>query len=249
VSALTSDDAVRLLPNGDAALVVEFGDRIDLDVNARVLALADRIAEARIEGVIETAPTFRSLLVSFDPARTSLNGLAAHIMTLIGSATAGRRSGRLWRIPVCYDPEVAPDIVEAAERARLKPAALVARHAGLIHHVYMLGFLPGQPYLGDLPEALALPRRASPRMKVAAGSVGIAQRMTCLFPRETPCGLNVIGRTPLALWDPRRREAALLRSGDSVVFEPVSLHSLDRLTHAAARGEPVGSLTIIEHAA
>ena len=240
---------VRLLPNGDAALVVEFGDRIDLAVNARVLALADRIAEAGIEGVVETSPTFRSLLVSFDPARISLNGLAAHVKSLIGSAAVGRRSGRLWRVPVCYDPKVAPDIEEAAERARLAPDALVALHVGLIHHVYMLGFLPGQPYLGDLPAELALPRRAAPRTKVAAGSVGIAQRMTCLFPRETPCGLNVIGRTPLALWDPRRREAALLRPGDSVVFEPVSLDALERLSAAAARGEPVGSLHVIEQAA
>jgi KipI family sensor histidine kinase inhibitor len=119
----------------------------------------------------------------------------------------------------------------------MSPDAFVARHCGMIHHVYMLGFLPGQPYLGDLPEELALPRRETPRMKVAAGSVGVASRMTCVFPKETPCGLNIIGRTPAALWDHRRREAALVAAGDRVAFEQIGLEDFRRLAELAARGE------------
>ena len=231
--------AVRLLPNGDAALVAEFGAGIELSLNDKVLALADRIAEAGIDGVVETQPTFRSLLVSYDPARISFRALAARVEALIAEPAAPRRIGRLWRLPICYAPEFAPDLGEAAERLGLDPQAIVARHSGMIHRVYMLGFLPGQPYLGDLPPELALARRPTPRVRVAAGSVGIAQRMTCLFPRETPCGLNLIGRTPAPLWDPLRREAALLAPGDRVMFEPVSPEIFERLSEAAARGETI----------
>lgn len=240
---------VRFLPNGDAALSVEFGDKIDLVVNARVLALADQVAEAAIDGIVETVPTFRALLIRFDPARLTLSGLKVRIERLIGAMSSRARPTRLWRIPVCYDEAFAPDLEEAAARAGLTAAAFAALHAGLVHNVYMLGFLPGQPYLGDLPEALVLPRRASPRTKVAAGSVGIAQRMTCLFPRETPCGLNIIGRTPVRLWDARRSEPALMRPGDQALFEPVSLAAFARLDDAAAHGEPIAALTMMDAAA
>ena len=230
---------VRLLPNGDAALVAEFGDTVDPEINARVLALADRIAEAGIDGVVETQPTFRSLLVCFDPALTSYRALAPRVAALAAGPQNPALEGRLWRLPVCYDRRMAPDLDEAAARARLLPDALIARHSGMVHRVYMLGFLPGQPYLGDLPAELALPRRVSPRARVAAGSVGIAQHMTCLFPRETPCGLNLIGRTPAPLWDPRRREAALLAPGDRVIFSSISLDLFERLTRAVQHGEPI----------
>jgi inhibitor of KinA len=229
----------RILANGDAALVVEFGDRIDLTLNDRVLALADRLAAAPISGIVETVPTFRSLLISFDPSRIGFDALARRVSGLLADATAAPRAGRLWRLPVCYDREVAPDLADAARRAGMAPQAFVSRHSGMIHHVYMLGFLPGQPYLGDLPVELALPRRETPRTRVAAGSVGVASRMTCVFPKETPCGLHIIGRTPVALWDHRRREAALLAPGDRVVFEPVGLDDFARLAELSARGELV----------
>jgi inhibitor of KinA len=233
----TTRGPVRILANGDAALVVEFGDDIDLSLNEQVITLAERINEASIEGVIETVPTFRSLLVSFDRSLVGLGALAARIAALVPEKGAHPRAGRFWRLPICYDLEVAPDLAEAAERVGLSPEAFAARHAGLIHHVYMLGFLPGQPYLGDLPAELNLPRRRTPRAGVAAGSVGVALRMTCLFPRETPCGLNIIGRTPAVLWDPGRTDAALLAPGDSVAFVPVALDAFDRLACLAARGE------------
>jgi inhibitor of KinA len=227
----------RILANGDAALVVEFGDRIDLTLNERVLALADRLAAAPISGIVETVPTFRSLMISFDPSRIGFDALARRVSGLLADGTAAPRAGRLWRLPVCYDPEVAPDLTDAARRAGMAPEAFVSRHSGMIHHIYMLGFLPGQPYLGDLPAELALPRRETPRTRVAAGSVGVASRMTCVFPNETPCGLNIIGRTPVALWDHRRREAALLAPGDRVVFEPVGLEDFAKLVELSARGD------------
>ncbi|MFY9969470.1 MAG: 5-oxoprolinase subunit PxpB [Roseiarcus sp.] len=227
----------RIFANGDAALVVEFGDRIDLTLNERVLALADSIEAVGIVGIVETVPTFRSLMISFDPSRIGFGALARRVLVLLANAKVRAHSGRLWRLPVCYHPEVAPDLGDAARRAGMSPDAFVARHCGMIHHVYMLGFLPGQPYLGDLPEELALPRRETPRVKVAAGSVGVASRMTCVFPKETPCGLNIIGRTPAALWDHRRREAALVAPGDRVAFEQIGLEDFRRLADLAGRGE------------
>lgn len=229
----------RILANGDAALVVEFGDRIDLRLNERVLALADRIAVASIAGIIETVPTFRSLMISFEPSHIAFDAVAQRVSELLADAAAIPHEGRLWRLPVCYDPEVAPDLSDAALRAGMSAEVFVARHCGMTHHVYMLGFLPGQPYLGDLPIELALPRRETPRTKVAAGSVGVASQMTCVFPKETPCGLNIIGRTPVALWDHRRRDAALLSPGDRVAFEPVRLEDFGRLAALAARDELV----------
>ena len=231
----------RILPNGDAALVVEFGDRVDLNLNEKVLALAERIGADPIEGIVETVPTFRSLLVSFDPARIAFGELGQRISVLLGQARSRRRAGRRWKLPVCYDPKVAPDLEEAAKRAGLTPEGFVARHSGMIHHVYMLGFLPGQPYLGDLPAELALPRRETQRTRVPAGSVGVAQRMTCLFPKETPCGLNIIGRTPVALWDDRRPAPALIAPGDSVALEPVAFEEFAALAERAERGEPVAA--------
>ena len=232
----TSGLPFRILANGDTAMVVEFGDRIDLAVNARVLALADRIAEQPIDGVVETVPTFRSLMIAFDPGRVAFSTLADRVSRLLDRGSARPHPGRLWRLPVCYDPEVAPDLPEAAERAGLTAEAFASRHAAITHHVYMLGFLPGQPYLGDLPSELALPRRETPRTRVAAGSVGVAARMTCLFPKETPCGLNIIGRTPAILWDPDRAAASLLAPGDDIVFERVDLDGFGRLADEAAAG-------------
>ncbi|MBV8105327.1 MAG: 5-oxoprolinase subunit PxpB [Hyphomicrobiales bacterium] len=235
--AEAAGEQCRILANGDAALVVEFGDRIDLTLNERVLALADRIAAAAIPGILETVPTFRSLMISFDPSRIAHRALQRRVLVLLADAEGRPHPGRLWRLPVCYDPDVAPDLADAARHADMPPEIFVSRHCGMIHHVYMLGFLPGQPYLGDLPAELALPRKETPRAKVAAGSVGVASHMTCVFPRATPCGLNIIGRTPATLWDHRRGEAALLAPGDRVAFEQIGFEDFRRLNELAARGE------------
>ena len=226
----------RILPAGDAALVVDFGDRIERALNNRVLALAQAIAEDHAEGVLETVPTFRSLMIYYQPERIAYSRLVERVSEwMIESANVSYPS-RLWRVPVCYDPSVAPDMLEVAERLGLSPGEIAERHAAITHHVYMLGFLPGQPYLGDLPMELALPRRASPRGKVAAGSVGVAMTMTCVFPRETPCGLNVIGRTPAPLWDPLRAEGWRLAPGDKVIFEPITLEAFEALSRPAREG-------------
>jgi inhibitor of KinA len=217
----TTMDA-RFLPAGDTALVVEFGDVIDRALSERVLALAEEIRSAALIGVIETVPTFRSLMVHYDPLETSGSELADRIRALgFGTGSSARRR-QLWRLPACYAAEWAPDLASVAERTGLRPAEVIERHAGTQFHVYMLGFVPGYPYMGDLPPELHLPRRADPRTRVPAGSIAIASSLTAVYPIETPGGWHLIGATPVRLFDPAWEHPSLLAPGDAVRFEPIS---------------------------
>jgi KipI family sensor histidine kinase inhibitor len=233
----------KLLPAGDTALSVEFGDRVDRQLSALVLALARRLSESKIDGVVECVPTFRSLMIYYDPLQLPHAALAARIDALMCGLRPDDTAGRSWRLPVCYDESVAPDLGDVAARTHLTPSQVVDRHAAVSYHVYMLGFLPGQPYLGDVANELALPRRQSPRAKIPAGSLGIAMRMTCLFPAETPCGWHLIGRCPVPLWELRSGASRpLLQPGDKVDFVPVSVREYEDLLSRAADGRLVATL-------
>ena len=220
----------RLLPAGDTALIVEFGESIDRRINNAVLALTGRIREAAIDGIVEIVPTFRSLAIYYDPLRCSLEELTQRIESLVATPIAAAPSGRRWRLPVCYDLSLAPDLNDVAASTGLSPTQVIERHSGETYHVYMLGFLPGQAYMGDLPAELALPRRPSPRLKIRAGSVAIAMTMTCIFPLETPCGWHLLGASPVPLWRVKADAAPLLAPGDSVQFQPISLREYERWT-------------------
>ena len=227
----------RVLPAGDTALVVEFGDGVDRRLSLQVLALAKRLGEARLDGVIETVPTFRSLMVHFEPLVISAVALTARIAELMPAAQLGDAVGRLWRLPACYDASVAPDLGDVAATTGLTPAQVIERHSGVAYHVYMLGFLPGQAYMGDVPAELALARHQVPRPRIPAGSLAIAMAMTCIFPLETPCGWHLIGRSPIPLWQGGDDQRALLAPGDKVTFAPVSLREYERLVAQVAAGE------------
>jgi len=229
----------RLLCAGDTALVVEFGQAIDRNLNAKVLALARsierRAAAGRFKGLIETVPTFRSLMIYYDPLVLDPAELAAELEEMLRNLQPAPPAGRVWQLPVCYDPQVGPDLVEVAQRTGLTPSQIVERHSAVTYHVYMLGFLPGQAYMGDLPAQLELPRRATPRLSIPAGSLAIAMNMTCIFPLQTPCGWHLIGRSPVPLWDGDAGRA-LLAPGDQVRFAPISLREFEELcTMRAAR--------------
>jgi inhibitor of KinA len=219
----------RLLPAGDTALVVEFGEAIDRQISNLVIELARRLSEVRVEGIVETVPTFRSLMVYYDPVVLPAASLAGHIRELIQGLQGVPQSGRSWCLPACYDAHVAPDLHDVALRTGLSPAQVVERHSATTYHVYMLGFLPGQAYMGDVPIELALPRRENPRLKIPAGSLAIASTMTCIFPQETPCGWHLIGRSPVPLWEHGSLHAALLAPGDQVKFKPTSLREYEIL--------------------
>ena len=199
-----------------------------------MLALARSLGEARLDGVIETVPTFRSLMVHYDPAVLSAARLTARITELMERLEVDEHAARLWRLPACYDREFAPDLDEVAARSGLSAAQVIERHSTVTYHVYMLGFLPGQAYMGDLPDELALGRRETPRPQIPAGSLAIATSLTCIFPQETPCGWHLIGRSPVPLWTQRPQPAALLAPGDQVGFQPVSLREYEVLRAKAA---------------
>ncbi len=217
----------RLKPAGDTALIVEFGERIDRDVNDTVLALARELHAAALEGVIEIAPTFRSLAVYYEPLILPCAELSRAIERMLARSGKDRAAGRFWRLPVCYDRGLAPDLESVASATGLSAEQVVERHSAETYHVYMLGFLPGQAYLGDLPRELALPRHPTPRPRIAAGSLAIAMTMTCIFPLETPCGWHLIGASPVPLWRIGRDAKPLLQPGDKVRFDPVSLREYE----------------------
>lgn len=226
----------KVLPAGDTALVVEFGEFIDRQLSTRVLALARRLNEVRLEGVIETVPTFRSLMVHYDPLVLPAASLTARISELMDGLQITEQASRLWRLPACYDAGLAPDLCDVAARTGLSPTQVIERHSAVTYHVYMLGFLPGQAYMGDLPAEFELRRRDTPRAKIPAGSLAIAANMTCIFPLETPCGWHVIGRSPVPLWQRRPPPSALLAPGDKVSFTPVSLREYEVLSAKVAEG-------------
>ncbi len=230
----------KILPAGDTALIVEFGEGIDRRLSRLVLALDRRLNEAKIkgsiDGVVETVPTFRSLMVYYDPLVLTADALKARVDKLMKGLHLTEQAGRVWRLPVCYHEHLAPDLAEVATRTNLLPAQVVERHSAVTYHVYMLGFLPGQAYMGDVPAELNLPRHQTPRLKIPAGSLAIAMTMTCIFPLESPCGWHLIGRSPIPLWDGRHDGGALLAPGDQVNFAPVSLREYERLLAKVADG-------------
>ena len=227
----------RVLSCGDTAISFEFGDRIDRDLSLAAVALSRRIHAADLEGVVECVPTYRSVLVHYSPLETSGADLVAQVMSLADSRDAEPAPARFWRIPACYDPTLAPDLDDVAARTGLSTDEVVALHTGARYHVYMLGFLPGYPYMGDLCPALRLPRREDPRVKVPPGSVAIATEMTAVYTYRSPGGWHLIGRTPVPLFDVAARPPAVLQPGDQVTFEAVSRAEHDRLAAAVARGD------------
>jgi KipI family sensor histidine kinase inhibitor len=226
----------KFLAAGDTALVVEFGDRVDPHLSALVLALARRVEAAAIAGVVETVPTFRSLMVHYDCLQISNAELKRRIAPLLGNLQTRAQAGRRWRLPACYHTSLGPDLAEVAQRTGLSVAEVVEHHASAAFQVYMVGFLPGFAYLGGLPRELELPRRENPRLKVEAGSIAIAMAMSVIYSIESPGGWNILGRTPVRLWDLRRDPAALVSPGDQVSFEPISLAHYLELAAAAEAG-------------
>jgi inhibitor of KinA len=212
----------RFLSVGDRALAIEFGDAIDRRLSRQVLRLDHAIRADPPAGIVETVPTFRSLMVHYDPLATSRANLEAAITQLLDIDREPLAVAQLWRIPVCYEGQFAPDLADVGQQTGLAAADIVALHSAARYHVYMLGFLPGFPYMGDLPPELALPRRADPRVRVPAGSIAIATTLTAIYPYESPGGWHLIGATPIRFFDPSREPPSLLAAGDAVRFEAIS---------------------------
>ncbi len=232
----------RVLDAGDAAFTIEFGERIDPSLLAAVntldAAIAREHAAGRLPGLIETMPTFRSLTVFFDPLATRRAALIDALQPLLKvDAQSATTAGRRWRLPACYEGDAAPDLAPTARTLGISEDEVVALHSGTEVSVYMLGFLPGLPFMGDLPDRLRLPRRTEPRVRVPAGSVAIANGLTVIYPWESPGGWHLLARCPVPLFDAKRASPALLAAGDRVQFEPVSSADWQRLDKALQAGE------------
>lgn len=224
----------RLTRFGEGALLVEWAATPARAPNARVHAFANALRQADLEGVVALVPGAVSLLVELDPL-ADVEGAEERVHTLLARAAPRQpvAAGRLREVPVVYGGGWGPDLEEVAAQVGLSPAEVVRRHSSAELVVYMLGFAPGFPYLGDLPAALALPRRPTPRERVPAGSVAIAGRQTGIYPRASPGGWHLIGRTPLVLFDARRDPPAYLAPGDRVRFRPVAPTAWDTLAGPA----------------
>lgn len=232
----------RLLSVGDAAWTVEFGTGIDPAIHGRVLgfcSLLDTLSgDGRLEGVVEWVPTFRSVTVHFDPEQADALVLRDWLAELAEKGGSLSASGFRWHIPVCFDAECAPDLADVAAAKGMTPEAVVRLMTETVFPVYMLGFLPGFPYLGGVPEALDMPRLASPRKVVPARSIAIAGRMCAAYPWESPGGWRLLGRTPIRLFDPANsRRPALLAPGDEVVWRPVDTAIYADLERQCATGD------------
>jgi inhibitor of KinA len=221
--------AYRIVAAGDSALIVEFDERIDPDVNARTIACADAIEAAGVAGVRDVVPTYRSVAVYFDPLRTDGHALTVCLeREAANPSRAGRAPGTPVRIPVCYGGELGPDLPDVASFAGLPQTDVIAVHASTSYRVFMLGFVPGFAYLGIVDQRIAMPRRATPRLRVPAGSVGLACAQTGVYSAETPGGWQLIGRTPVKPFDPARAEPFLMKAGDTVQFYPIDRAEYDR---------------------
>jgi KipI family sensor histidine kinase inhibitor len=226
---------MRIEPLGDSALIVRVVDEFERDPEAALSAVlgASRSLEmASIPGVIELAPAYETVAIFFDPARvTSADQLLQQIESVLQrrakKATAGPSS---IEVPVCYESEFALDLADVAQRTALSQDEVVRRHSSASYRVSCVGFTPGFPYLSGLPAELATPRRASPRTEIPAGAVAIGGTQTGIYPRKSPGGWNVIGRTPLRLFDVQREPPALFHAGDQVRFRQISREEFDRLS-------------------
>jgi len=217
-------DKPLFFPAGDLALVVELGDAISPEINRKVRSLTDALEEGGIPGVFDFLPTYRSVLVYYDPLKVTSGKVQDGIERLLESAeTTDTGMRHIVHIPTFYGGDMGPDIAFVAEHNGIDEAEVVRIHSGSDYLVYMMGFSPGFAYLGGLDERLATPRLQSPRTEIPVGAVGIAETQTGVYPMASPGGWQLIGRTPLKLFDPARERPVLLSAGDHVRF--VSIES------------------------
>jgi len=208
---------------GDRGLLVEFGDEISREINEKVRRMALAVQDDIREGIVEVVPTYRSLLITYNPLLLPVEDLKKRLKRIEeGLQQAPLPEPKLTRIPAVYGGHYGPDLEEVARYHQISPEKVIQLHCSKPYLIYMIGFMPGYPYMGELPEELVTPRLKTPRLVVPKGSVAIAQRQTGIYSMESPGGWQILGRTPVELFDPGRDPPALLKMGDLVQFYEIS---------------------------
>lgn len=225
---------MKLEPLGDSAVLATLGEGIDSDTLASVLGFAGSVVAAKRAGITDVVPAYSTVAAFYDPAQFSETPADAYdaVCRFLMSCSAGTLdakrapAGKLVEIPVCYGGDFGPDLAQVSEHSGKSAEEVVSLHSGTEYLVHAIGFTPGFPYLGGLPEELRIPRRSTPRQRVPAGSVAIGGSQTGIYPVDSPGGWHIIGRTSIALFRPLMKPAALLRPGDRVRFKPISAAEL-----------------------
>lgn len=229
---------VRFLVAGDSSLCAEFGNEISKEINAQIRAYNILLKESGIPGIVETIPTYRSLLIQYDPGIISYEKLKGKLEKLLAKLDSVEiPPSEVLEVPVLYGgEEMGPDLKFVAEHAGLSEEEVIRLHSEPEYLIYMLGFTPGFTYLGGLNGALETPRLKTPRVKIPAGSVGIAGKQTGVYPIDSPGGWQLIGRTPLKMYDADREKPILPEAGQYIRFIPIDRAEFDRIAAEVEKG-------------
>lgn len=216
-------DKIKYLSAGDKAVVMEFGNEISKDINAKIRNVVKSVEEAKVDGIVELLPTYRSLMIMYDPLKIEYSELISTLDFMSSKQVDNEEEKiKIVEFPTVYGGEYGPDINFVAEHNNIAVDEVIKIHTGTDYLVYMMGFTPGFTYLGGMSDKIVTPRLASPRTKIPAGSVGIAGAQTGMYPSETPGGWQLIGRTPLKLYDSDKEPPVMLSAGDYVRYVSVS---------------------------
>ena len=225
------------LSAGDTALVVQYGEVVDPSINKVVRQLAHTVGKEAINGVVDIVPTMRSLMIHYDPLVLSQVTLIETVTPLITQLENLKDEARSWVIPVCYEGEFAPDIEDVAKTANVTVDEVIHQHTLLDLEVFMMGFLPGFPYIGLLPEIFDLPRRIEPRVHVPPRSISVAARQTTIYTINSPGGWHLIGQTPVDFYDAERPDPILACAGDQIRFKAISSDDFWRVRSEIKAGQ------------
>ena len=219
---------MKFLYAGDSSMVIEFGNEISKEINSRIRALTDGLDNMGNEFIKEIVPTYRSIIVHYDSIKISYGDLKNQILELGDSESDNKeKENNTVEIPVLYGGDFGPDIKNVAEHNDISVEDVIKIHSSRDYLIYMLGFTPGFPYLGGMDERIATPRLEKPRLKIDAGSVGIAGSQTGIYPLESPGGWQLIGRTPLDIFNQENEDPFLLNAGDYIRFIPITKEDYD----------------------
>ncbi len=229
---------IKILTAGDSALLIEFEQKIDPEINKRISAIIGLIRHQSIEGIVDIIPAFCSLLISYDPRIISYDKLKRRLNNLLKMDVSVKDNEKLiTEIPVCYGGVSGPDIENVAKLAGLTVEEVIKIHSQEDYLIYMLGFLPGFTYLGGLDERIHTPRLANPRIKIPAGSVGIGGSQTGIYPLDSPGGWQLIGKTPVKTYDPLREPPILFEAGQYIRFVPVTEDEYYKIEDKISKGQ------------